>query len=760
MAICTCIKLKTVDQRLTIVQQPVLASGDVGTVRVEYALDSYWDGYVPSGTFYTGKQPEDVYEQPLSGGACVIPWEVLQEDGVLYIGLRGVDAAGLVKTAAPVRYRVEKGSPCGNGTAVEPTPDVYQQILAVAGNAESIAQSVRDDADAGVFDAYTPVRGKDYWTESDVNSINEHIAKETAKYEQLKPEFANSLSECTDTSKLYVLPDGLIYAYMYVPPAPLYTNRLPLATETDGNTIFNDGLGYIDGYRLNTSGVQTTCGGMMTSGYMPVKYGDIIRIKGVGQTTTSYAQITAFYDAQKAHLACNVGLASIEATNVAGVTIANGIITINTANIKDVKTDMAFFRCAFGDLTNAIITVNEEIIDGTSPGEYVWSSTGHEFVPADYEDRIVSLEDGAKTQNLRLNTHEVQIKALEKSIAGRVSSAIPDYWEDAVSAAETKITALQDAGGVDCVQFVWASDTHCTTNQAASGSYSTAVNVGRLADRLMGDLSIPFFAVTGDLAADVGGAATYPDKTDIDAYFTNIVDPVGKDRVLHVLGNHDGTTYSTSGDRTLSKEVRFNWFMRPFCAVGQRIWGGGEYYYADHKQGKTRFIALCSNNLTADTRYRQPHYDGTQLKWLAENALDVPNGYTVVILTHFPSNGTELGGSPANADVMQAILAAFDARGTYSGIVDGVEITADYTNIDAVMCGVFAGHTHEDAIDTSLGYPVVTIDCAGNKTAAADRTFTNASDQETLLDVVTINKATRTIYLTRLGVGEDRTVTY
>lgn len=143
MAICTCIKLKTVDQRLTVVQQPVLASGDVGTVRVEYALDSYWDGYTPSGTFYNGKQPEDVYEQLLDDGACVIPWEVLQEDGVLYIGLRGVDAAGLVKTAAPVRYRVEKGSPRGNGTTVEPTPDVYQSMLTRISDAESSTKAAR-----------------------------------------------------------------------------------------------------------------------------------------------------------------------------------------------------------------------------------------------------------------------------------------------------------------------------------------------------------------------------------------------------------------------------------------------------------------------------------------------------------------------------------------------------------------------------------------------------------------------------------------
>ena len=129
MANCTIIKLKTVDQRLTIVQQPVLSSGDVGTVRVEYELDNFWEGYATSGTFFTGRQPENIYEQPLTAGACVVPWEVLQEEGVLYIGLRGADSTGLVKTAAPIRYRVERGSPSGNGTSAEPTPDVYQQLM-------------------------------------------------------------------------------------------------------------------------------------------------------------------------------------------------------------------------------------------------------------------------------------------------------------------------------------------------------------------------------------------------------------------------------------------------------------------------------------------------------------------------------------------------------------------------------------------------------------------------------------------------------
>lgn len=65
---------------------------------------------------------------------------------------------------------------------------------------------------------YTPVKGVDYWSSTDKAEMNEYnrifLSTELAKYEQIKPEFANSVDECADTSKLYVLPDGYIYAYM------------------------------------------------------------------------------------------------------------------------------------------------------------------------------------------------------------------------------------------------------------------------------------------------------------------------------------------------------------------------------------------------------------------------------------------------------------------------------------------------------------------------------------------------------------------
>lgn len=259
MAICTCIKLKTVDQRLTVVQQPVLASGDVGTVRAEYALDSFWNGYTPTGTFFTGKHPEDVYEVPLENGACVIPWEVLQEDGILYIGLRGVDGSGLVKTAAPVRYRVELGSKCGTDTAKGPTPDVYQRLLTAAENAESIAQSVRDDADAGKFNGKDGKDGKD-----GTGSGNSYIT-ETEQCNNIFPEQSYHNLDHSPAVNFGDITDSPVYNLTgYNRGKELYEGR---------NGVYENGY--------SSDAVEGTSADYDITGYIPLTQGHTMRISGM-----------------------------------------------------------------------------------------------------------------------------------------------------------------------------------------------------------------------------------------------------------------------------------------------------------------------------------------------------------------------------------------------------------------------------------------------------------------------------------------------
>lgn len=133
----------------------------------------------------------------------------------------------------------------------------------------------------------------------EVNLLSEEIADEVAAREQaindLKaqgvqqvPLFANSIEECTDTSKMYVLPDGYIYAYMYSEgQAASYTNWLLLADTSillSGDASVTASNGYFSGVRLNSSGLLKECSGYSATGFIPYQYSgvsDYIAIKNL-----------------------------------------------------------------------------------------------------------------------------------------------------------------------------------------------------------------------------------------------------------------------------------------------------------------------------------------------------------------------------------------------------------------------------------------------------------------------------------------------
>lgn len=125
----TTITLYAQDQQLLVGSKPLVASGSQNSVLVHVDFDEAWNGYATSGVFFTDKD-ENVYERVMTNGECVIPHEVLEEACVLRIGIMGVNANNnSVKTTSLVRYKIVEGAPVGDGVTVEPTEDVYHQLL-------------------------------------------------------------------------------------------------------------------------------------------------------------------------------------------------------------------------------------------------------------------------------------------------------------------------------------------------------------------------------------------------------------------------------------------------------------------------------------------------------------------------------------------------------------------------------------------------------------------------------------------------------
>ena len=58
-----------------------------------------------------------------------------------------------------------------------------------------------------------------------------------------------------------------------------YKNWVHYSINADGS-IYNDGIGYKDGYRVRSGGAEGAAAGASCTGFIPVKAGDVIRISG------------------------------------------------------------------------------------------------------------------------------------------------------------------------------------------------------------------------------------------------------------------------------------------------------------------------------------------------------------------------------------------------------------------------------------------------------------------------------------------------
>lgn len=302
-----------------------------------------------------------------------------------------------------------------------------EQILSVAGE-----------------DGYTPVRGVDYYTEADKAEFSTYIATELAKRGQLAPEYANSIEECTDTTKMYVLPDGFIYAYMLteIETGPSYKNWLTYSVNQDGSDYKGDNGedGYRKGYRWSASSkVEKAATKYDCIGYIPVKANDIIRIANVGDISPStdgpmYA--TAYF--YKSSFVQQEGATYLSNKDNQLISVENGVYTFavpNNSTINWMKLTL------MGVTADTIITINEEITEGggTATG-YAWANTGHAFVPADYEERIVDLEkQTAKhtTDIENLKTGAVNVTDITKWDAPIYDANIPVFQLSTEKAAMT-----------------------------------------------------------------------------------------------------------------------------------------------------------------------------------------------------------------------------------------------------------------------------------------------------------------------------------
>lgn len=124
----TIIRVSVVDQVMKITEAPVLASGGVNEAVIAFDFCEKWDGFTKTGVFY--RDEDEVCNQIIAeDNTCVIPWEVYSEAGYFYFGVFG-NKDDIRRTANTLRYKVVNGAASTNLMPPDPTPTVYEQILA------------------------------------------------------------------------------------------------------------------------------------------------------------------------------------------------------------------------------------------------------------------------------------------------------------------------------------------------------------------------------------------------------------------------------------------------------------------------------------------------------------------------------------------------------------------------------------------------------------------------------------------------------
>ena len=165
-------------------------------------------------------------------------------------------------------------------------------------------------------------------------------------------------------------------------------------------------------------------------------------------------------------------------------------------------------------------------------------------------------------------------------------------------------------------------------------------------------------------------------------------------------------------------------------------------------------------------------YSNAQLEWLANKALQMLEGWSVIVLTHDSPIEMAYNGAANQNNAMQLvqILEAFKGGNNIavqytdernSGLFS-VNVTTAFST-PGTMIAVLSGHAHCDDAKKVNGINYVQIVCAYIDVVNDYSGYKNRpafSSKAYAFDIGIINTAEKSFQLKRIGYGNDRNFTY
>lgn len=577
------------------------------------------------------------------------------------------------------------------------------------------------------------------------------------------PEFANTIEECVDKTKLYVLPDGFLYGYILTVIEP-YTNRIPGSVDAAGEAV-----GLMANKRYNSSGLlRDSSDGHKATGYIAAIGKQVVRLRGVTfNTAMAFADSSYiwFYDggfnkvngfsAAAASPGSAYGIARDGDGNIVEFTVPDGV---NIAYIT---------LCSPGMDENSIVTVDQEITGEEAVHTYAWASTGHAFVPADYESRILALETGVNDLALRVGA--IQIPEVEGP---------PDYVLQEAQRVAKAVASVQNGGSVTLLCYAdlhhFPADPEIEAALRHAGQGGAALGRQAVVDGvlILGD------CIYGTTESQTEAAAALLQLGEL------LHDAVGERPCVWVPGNHDCIPQGIMG--SLSPQ-------RQFALIGRRsrsvrwsespVLGCG---VLDLGQWGVRVICLNTADI-GDIRvdnssmesYGMSRISAAQLAWLRDTLADTPAGWTVLLGGHHPLDWpsgvyTDGNGVSWQMNVQNAatLLQAYQDGSAGEVSVDGEAVSFDFAGKNgAVIAAQLHGHVHNYATGLLSGTDIPRIaipnalperDNSAYDGYQEEVTYpkTPGTARDTAFCAVTLDTENRRIYAHHYGAGYDREISY
>ena len=304
---------------------------------------------------------------------------------------------------------------------------------------------------------------------------------------------------------------------------------------------------------------------------------------------------------------------------------------------------------------------------------------------------------------------------------------LPKYWiseiDDSVESAQEKMMGA----GIDGESFLFLTDLHWQSN-AGYSPYITA----ELAKRL----GIRNIVLGGDYIGGGDKATNALLMSDCLAGYREI-----NADLFPIFGNHDSNTIGapSSADHFDSTGV--------YALINKHLknvdYGCYCYYSYDNKLTNTRYIFL-------DTGIEGSGLSTEQRDWFEATLSATPAGYKILVFAHIiyrpESWAVPFIDTLKRTPFMDTICTLCD---TFNTAQDGREVV-----------GIIGGHVHLDLIfATNGGIPIILID-TDSKQTFSDIGSTTGTINEQCVSVVTVDYASRKIYVTRAGRGADMQFDY